>query len=184
MNTYWKVGPSIGGVSGCLSGFSASPPIHRSTSFKPVDAAGPLMKSIALFVLVSSAVVGTKIALPPEPEPVACIETYPLQFGLATSTSKLEASAAMIRPFTMLQVPEVPVIPLMVTCCPAEYELNALYVILPVPEAALVIKTGIAAETIAIAAARLSAVGVDDAGSIARLGSVPYAATKFTPDSR
>jgi hypothetical protein len=43
---------------------------------------------------------------------------------------------------------------------------------------------GIAAETIAIAAARLSAVGVNDAGLMARLGSVPYAATKLTPDSR
>ena len=59
--------------------------------------------------------------------------------------------------------------PLIVTCCPAVYELNALKVIFPVPLTALVIKTGMAAETIAIAAARLSAT----AGTEVIDGSVP-----------
>ena len=31
--------PSTGGVIGCLAGFSASPPIHKSTLFIPVSLA-------------------------------------------------------------------------------------------------------------------------------------------------
>ena len=118
MKTYWKVGPSIGGINGCLSGFSARPPIHRSTSFKPVAAAAPLIKAVELCAnAVSVGFCGANIALPPEPEPFKFMVTYPVhEEALVEETSNDVAVAAVITALATLQPLAEPVMPDTVTC--------------------------------------------------------------------